>query len=182
MLYGSNELKSLVPEGFPVVPQPQSSRRKRRLFQLRRFASPSEKQSRQRRPINSNQRFEYDCLVRGHNSRHWRESAHLPLDSFGVHILAGVLIRIFLLECALVKKEYAKGSRGRPQSPLDSLFNNFLLRNKLVAWNKPFMPIIPEGFPVALWTPSDVFSDEIDLVCCFQGLCGRPWTLRMHCQ
>ena len=53
-----------------------------RSFRLRRFASPLEKQSRLWRPVNSNQRFEYDRLVRGHNSRHWRESAHLPLDSF----------------------------------------------------------------------------------------------------
>ena len=55
-----------------------------RSFRLRRFASPLEKQSRLWRPVNSNQRFEYDRLVRGHNSRHWRESAHLPLDSFAL--------------------------------------------------------------------------------------------------
>ena len=52
-------------------------------FRLRRFASPVEKRSRLWRPVNSNQRFEYDRLVRGRNSRHWRESAHLPLDPFG---------------------------------------------------------------------------------------------------
>ena len=47
-------------------------------FRLRRFASPLEKQSRLWRPGNSNQRFECDRLVRGRNSRHWRESTHLP--------------------------------------------------------------------------------------------------------
>ncbi len=51
-------------------------------FRLRRFASPLEKQSRPWRPINSNQRFEYDRLVRGRNLRHRRKSAHLPLHPF----------------------------------------------------------------------------------------------------
>ena len=74
-----------------------------RSFRLRRFASPLEKQSRLWRPVNSNQRFEYDRLVRGHNSRHWRESAHLPLDSFGFPSDEDVVFR--------------RGLSGRPLHP-----------------------------------------------------------------
>ena len=57
-------------------------------FRLRRFASPLEKQSRLWRPVNSNQRFEYDRLVRGCFMRHWRIAAHLPLDSFAAPLQA----------------------------------------------------------------------------------------------
>ena len=59
-----------------------------RSFRLRRFASPLEKQSRLWRPVNSNQRFEYDRLVRGCFMRHWRIAAHLPLDSFAAPLQA----------------------------------------------------------------------------------------------
>ena len=83
-----------------------------RSFRLRRFASPLEKQSRLWRPVNSNQRFEYDRLVRGRNSRHWRESAHLPP--------------------ALSPKTILKRISHFKES------------------------LLPEGFPIALWTPSAV--------------------------
>jgi len=61
-------------------------------FRLRRFASPLEKQSRPWRPVNSNQRFEYDRLVRGRNLRHWRKSAHLPLHPFAAPSDADILL------------------------------------------------------------------------------------------
>ena len=35
-----------------------------------------------------------------------------------------------------------------------------LRMHSLITW---LVMLIPEGFPVALWTPSDVFSDEVEL-------------------
>ena len=126
-------------------------------FRLRRFASPLEKQSRLWRPVNSNQRFEYDRLVRGCFMRHWRIAAHLPLHPFGCTPLKEVsnvrrcrgLKRVVdprplhpfghVLRMQMIYYEsknnnfqypqpckgmHPKGSKGRPESPLEATLAN----------------------------------------------------------
>ena len=117
-----------------------------RSFRLRRFASPLEKQSRLWRPVNSNQRFEYDRLVRGCFMRHWRESAHLPLHPFG---------RILYKGNGYCKKKYLpcikdllhpKGRRRVPRGDRKAPWNK-QSRNEIVN-PKPFMPEGVKGVTV----------------------------------
>ena len=117
-----------------------------RSFRLRRFASPLEKQSRLWRPVNSNQRFEYDRLVRGCFMRHWRESAHLPLHPFG---------RILYKGNGYCKKKYLpcikdllhpKGRRRVPRGDGQAPWNK-QSRNEIVN-PKPFMPEGVKGVTV----------------------------------
>ena len=95
-------------------------------FRLRRFASPLEKQSRLWRPVNSNQRFEYDRLVRGCFMRHWRIAAHLPLHPFG-HSFGSRLslnARINFFSCNshnLSKGCTRRGQGGDRKAPLNLL-------------------------------------------------------------
>ena len=64
-----------------------------------------------------------------------------------------------------LKGSAPKVSKGRPESPLVAPQSEiFLPDSKLVVWSMQSLCLIPEGFPVALWTPSGVFSDEVDCI------------------
>ena len=54
------------------------------------------------------------------------------------------------------------GATGKPLLAPRSEIS--LSDSKLVVWNKRVKTFLPEGFPVALWTPSGVFSDGVNLL------------------